>query len=72
MGVAVFHVLLGYALIAGLTVRMPLRLAHELKIFNITPPPPHRCQVSFSFYFPSAVPPPSTAPAAAAAAFSKP
>lgn len=40
MGVAVFHVLLGYALIAGLTVRMPLRLADELKIFNITPPPP--------------------------------
>jgi protein TonB len=42
MGTAALQGLLGYALIVGLSPDLPVRIASDLKIFDITPEPPRR------------------------------
>ncbi len=39
MGVGLVHALLGYALITGLKFELPQRVAEELKLIDVTPPP---------------------------------
>src|SRR5687767_12652598 len=39
LGVALVHALLGYALITGLKFELPQRVAEELKLIDVAPPP---------------------------------